>query len=314
MPWAQGPTTRVDGSAAFGAWGTRQTQSVVPGDCNAEGGILCGDNFPADNKNEEEEWEDPNPEDPDWRKIAQEMGGTFHRGGDIGCDPIEAGCDCYFTYHRVDTNGVSLCWEVMKCYGPDGELYYRIRFYPCKAWWGRLPPCPPTIDLAKPNLRAGGVRWGKDCGNTLHRGVNCIRNIVQNGPGQQCCYDGDGNLVTHGPSAGTPDKVGTCNKVDGNDCCKPSSKYKMIDHAATEKVIWFWDLLTFSDWPLAGDWRRGVNQYLAEFPPYGGPVWSAWMSGVADDRTTAAGGTVPMRMSDPSPKPWPKFPPVKNQW
>ena len=27
------------------------------------------------------------------------------------------------------------------------------------------------------------------------------------GPGQQCCYDKNGNLITGGESAGTPDKV-----------------------------------------------------------------------------------------------------------
>ena len=35
-------------------------------------------------------------------------------------------------------------------------------------------------------------------------------------PGQQCVYDGNGKLITHGPGAGTVDKAGPGASLDGD--------------------------------------------------------------------------------------------------
>ena len=68
-----------DGSPLWAAAaGAFDALSPGPGEC---GGVLCAPS-PAD-------WEDPNPEDPDWRKFAEELGENPHRGGDSGWDPPE---------------------------------------------------------------------------------------------------------------------------------------------------------------------------------------------------------------------------------
>jgi len=91
-----------------------------PGGC---GGVLCA---PRPDEGGEE-WVDPNPEDPDWRKFAEELGENPHRGGDSGWDPPETGCDCYDTEHRVG----DICWTATHCYGPDCEFVYRTTNHPC---------------------------------------------------------------------------------------------------------------------------------------------------------------------------------------
>jgi hypothetical protein len=81
-----------------------------------------------------------------------------------------------------------------------------------KNWKEGLPDCPCT---AKEARNTGWKSEGKN--EDYHPGSEeCFRKKDPAGAcmpgqkspkGQQCCYDKAGNLITHGPGAGTPDKV-----------------------------------------------------------------------------------------------------------
>ena len=80
-------------------------------------------------------------------------------------------------------------------------------------------------DLAcRPNIGIGLCRY-------FHRGASgCIRAPARTGrAGQQCCYDAEGDLITAGSGAGTPDRVSgavdtgdhdTADVEPYKDCCK----------------------------------------------------------------------------------------------
>jgi len=83
-------------------------------------------------------------------------------------------------------------------------------------WWQALPDCPcREADL--PASWSGGA-----ANQTYHPGAaNCYRSPsltdeevaaaglpAELNPGQQCCYDRNGRLITHGAGAGTPDMNG----------------------------------------------------------------------------------------------------------
>lgn len=88
-------------------------------------------------------------------------------------------------------------------------------------WHDKLPACPCE------NPDKNGVQindgWAKDKGdiNKYHKGATeCFRSYPpvqtnEGDSGQQCCYDANGNLITAGSGAGTPDKESTCNGEDG---------------------------------------------------------------------------------------------------
>lgn len=92
-------------------------------------------------------------------------------------------------------------------------------------WLKGLPDCPckVTINTYSPWYTCG-FGSSTECVNPnaavwteptewlwgFHKGAKCcIRSKVPNASnaGQQCCYDKDGKLITHGEGAGTPDKV-----------------------------------------------------------------------------------------------------------
>lgn len=88
------------------------------------------------------------------------------------------------------------------------------------SWYSTLPICP-CQNPDKNSLQLNDS-WAKDKGDIakFHKGANeCFRSYppMQTNEGescQQCCYDKDGNLITNGSGAGTPDKMSTCSGED----------------------------------------------------------------------------------------------------
>lgn len=83
------------------------------------------------------------------------------------------------------------------------------------AWLNELPACPCRIpSITEPFEWSGSPDknvWTDPTTNLhgFHPGAKwCMRTKkpTKSGAGQQCCYDCDGNLITHGLGAGTPDK------------------------------------------------------------------------------------------------------------
>lgn len=81
-----------------------------------------------------------------------------------------------------------------------------------KPWYEKLPPCPCTYKEAQDSANKKGSSW-LDCGKAnqdFHYGSSTE---VRWAPpkagmsGQQCTYDKNGNLITGGIAAGSPDKV-----------------------------------------------------------------------------------------------------------
>ncbi|MDX1969368.1 MAG: RHS repeat-associated core domain-containing protein, partial [Planctomycetaceae bacterium] len=82
-----------------------------------------------------------------------------------------------------------------------------------KTWLIGLPNCPCKLTLTKEGpCNPNPSVWNNPSEWTFgfHPGAKwCTRSKGWNwvGAAQQCCYDATGNLITHGPGAGTPDKV-----------------------------------------------------------------------------------------------------------
>ncbi len=97
--------------------------------------------------------------------------------------------------------------------GGDTNLYVYAKNTPIeridpsglKSWRDSLPVCPLTCNDAKQD------KWKSEGENSYHPGSSeCFRkesNDPKSKSGNQCCYDSDDNLITHGPGAGTPDKT-----------------------------------------------------------------------------------------------------------
>ena len=81
-----------------------------------------------------------------------------------------------------------------------------------KPWYEKLPDCPCTYKAAQDSAKKSGSGW-MDCGGasqTHHYGAtNEVRWAPKgpNKPGQQCTYDANGDLITSGIGAGSPDRV-----------------------------------------------------------------------------------------------------------
>jgi len=96
-----------------------------------------------------------------------------------------------------------------------------------------LPPCPCNVEDAERDPECWGRPVPPRCCHP--KATKCTRSVksypVKRGkyfsdkcaPGQQCCYDASGKLITHGPSAGTPDlaspKYGCINLHNALDVC-----------------------------------------------------------------------------------------------
>lgn len=73
-------------------------------------------------------------------------------------------------------------------------------------WTKNLPNCPCKTIKCK---RADNV-WNSptDELHGYHKGASyCMRSVSVNGHANQCCYDHNGNLITHGSGSGSADKV-----------------------------------------------------------------------------------------------------------
>lgn len=83
---------------------------------------------------------------------------------------------------------------------------------PKKKWYEDLPPCPCTYKEAQDSAAKRNSQW-LDCGDAsqeYHYGATHEvrwKPSKPGKPGQQCTYDKDGNLITSGIAAGSPDKV-----------------------------------------------------------------------------------------------------------
>ena len=83
-------------------------------------------------------------------------------------------------------------------------------------WRKDLPDCPcKNPDIKRKDFNDG---WASEGKAKHHPGASeCFRSYPKSGknktylggPGQQCCYAQSGSLITSGPGAGTPDRVGT---------------------------------------------------------------------------------------------------------
>jgi hypothetical protein len=91
-----------------------------------------------------------------------------------------------------------------------------------RTWYSMLPACPcRNPDLNGVKLNDG---WAKDKANLkkYHRGAAASYRSyppVRTPLGyscQQCCYDRNGDLITSGRGAGTPDKKSACKGEDKN--------------------------------------------------------------------------------------------------
>jgi hypothetical protein len=71
-------------------------------------------------------------------------------------------------------------------------------------WWSDLPDCPCTTKCIDES------EWGDLTDNLhgYHIGADkCMRSKPKNGRSNQCCYDSNGRLITHGSGSGSSDNV-----------------------------------------------------------------------------------------------------------
>lgn len=125
----------------------------------------------------------------------------------------------------------------LKCAGLPGDPIDR------KNWTAFVPDCPPKAPKSPPwqkdnkwgtaNYHPGankclrlGASRPENCdaretlwqciGKEWFKGLNkkIAELLIDKVPSQQCCYDSDSNLITKGPSAGTPDTVFRSHSVE----------------------------------------------------------------------------------------------------
>jgi len=113
-------------------------------------------------------------------------------------------------------------------------------------WLNLLPSCPCTLNQA---ISEGGWRLESEnliwlaSKSSYHIGAEeCVRSASIQGHGQQCCYDTDDDLITHGWAAGTPDRT----HVDD-----------LSGHEADDVNPWHWCVLA----------RFEISQYHRARPP-----------------------------------------------
>jgi len=86
--------------------------------------------------------------------------------------------------------------------------------------YGKKPKGKATPIKSCPPKNPGnemGDGWCSEGANSFHPGAKeCFREPRGPGPGNQCCYDDGGNLITDGPGAGTPDRA---SPAGGEDDC-----------------------------------------------------------------------------------------------
>jgi RHS repeat-associated protein len=77
-------------------------------------------------------------------------------------------------------------------------------------WLSTISDCPDNIRIVNGQPQNCDQSQWKSFGaanQTFHPGASwCMRSNTSSGPGQQCCYDSHGDLITSGLGAGTPDR------------------------------------------------------------------------------------------------------------
>lgn len=137
-------------------------------------------------------------------------------------------------------------------------------------WANDLPDCPcdwNAVAKIQPDPVSGeskvvGARngWCNEGASRFHPGAaSCFRSLVplkpfdllRITPGQQCCYDKNGKLITGGAGAGTPDKAGMAYASAANGDC-------MND---PEMAVWhgILDVVPFDE--------NDIKEYHKEWPP-----------------------------------------------
>jgi hypothetical protein len=120
--------------------------------------------------------------------------------------------------------------ETVRKYQRSFAYWYGTNKKAGLGWLAGLPDCPCTLTVKEVRVRFRYFlcfSWGhteytvftnpdvkvwtdpEEASQTFHPGAYvCMRSQVPlaNGAGQQCCYDEDGKLITHGRGAGSPDQ------------------------------------------------------------------------------------------------------------
>ncbi|HYC40453.1 MAG TPA: hypothetical protein VEB63_08180 [Chitinophagaceae bacterium] len=132
-------------------------------------------------------------------------------------------------------------------------------------WYDKLPDCPCTYKEAQTKAKQSGSGW-MDCGKanqTYHYGATTEVRWKPNKPGQpgqQCTYDAEGNLITSGVGAGSPDKVSPqgCGPQDG---IQYGEVRNFLGHNAQDMQTWenlpCWQYLR--DWPANNGNKCATN-------------------------------------------------------
>jgi hypothetical protein len=148
------------------------------------------------------------------------------------------------------------------------RAYAIVTNYP--KWYSYLPPCPLTAaEIRTHPLFTGFKMWvsrERDTAFTIdcfHPGADvCFRSKIDfpsetfetdplaNYHAQQCCYNKTGNLITSGPSAGTPDFVS-------------SSLSDEVDKSLEGKGHIYYDVLPWT--------KLSINEYQVTWPSNQGP-------------------------------------------
>lgn len=125
------------------------------------------------------------------------------------------------------------------------------------SWTNDLPDCPCKLDMSKATMRNLWMPGNPDPENFVgptilntiatrifHPGAKWdLRSKAGEKHGQQCCYDKNGELITHGLGAGTADKINPSTDKSGHfkDDVKPFKLAQACDNdelgPATQKYI-----------------------------------------------------------------------------
>lgn len=95
---------------------------------------------------------------------------------------------------------------------------------------GNIPDCPCSVGSPPANPDPAIWRDPNPADQAYHPGATtCMRSVAPCGqPGQQCCYDSKGALITDGPAAGTPDRYAP-------DCIAGVVKHYFVDVVPFQK-------------------------------------------------------------------------------